>query len=48
MNQALEECRWVYNQTLALRKDAWEQEQKSIGTARFLQSRVCWQERSAG
>ena len=26
----LEECRWVFNQTLALHKNAWEQEQKSI------------------
>lgn len=26
----LEECRWVFNQTLALRKDAWEQRQESI------------------
>ena len=30
MNQMLEECRWVFNQTLALRKNAWEQEQNSI------------------
>jgi putative transposase len=30
MNQTLELCRFVYNQTLAIRKDAWEQEQKSI------------------
>ena len=30
MNQMLEECRWVFNQTLALRKNAWEQEQKPI------------------
>ncbi len=26
----LELCRWVYNETLATRKNAWEQEQKSI------------------
>ena len=30
LNQMLEECRWVFNQTLALRSNAWEQEQKSI------------------
>jgi putative transposase len=30
LNQMLEECRWVFNQTLALRKDAWEQRQESI------------------
>lgn len=26
----LELCRWVYNQTLAIRKNAWEQEKKSL------------------
>lgn len=30
LNQMLEECRWVFNQTLAYRKDAWEQRQESI------------------
>jgi putative transposase len=30
LNQMLEECRWVFNQTLALRKDAWEQRQESV------------------
>jgi len=29
-SQLLEECRWLYNQTLAYRKDAWEQEQKRV------------------
>lgn len=28
--KTLELCRWVYNETLATRKNAWEQEQKSI------------------
>ena len=28
--QTLEMCRWVYNETLATRKIAWEQEKKSI------------------
>lgn len=28
--QTLELCRWVYNETLATRKKAWEQEQKSL------------------
>ncbi|MBK8418609.1 transposase [Candidatus Villigracilis saccharophilus] len=28
--QALELCRWVFNETLATRKKAWEQEKKSI------------------
>lgn len=30
LNQTLEHCRWVYNQTLALRKNAFEQEGKSV------------------
>lgn len=30
LNQTLESCRKVYNDTLALRKDSWEQEQKSL------------------
>lgn len=30
LNNCLEECRWLYNHTLATRKDAWEQEQRSV------------------
>jgi len=30
LEQTLEICRWIYNDTLALRKNAWEQEQRSI------------------
>jgi putative transposase len=30
LNQTLELCRWTYNETLALRKNAWENEQKNI------------------
>jgi putative transposase len=30
LNNTLELCRWVYNETLATRKNAWEQEQKSL------------------
>ncbi|WP_292378968.1 transposase [Methanosarcina sp. UBA289] len=30
LNETLELCRWVYNETLALRKNAWETEQKRI------------------
>ena len=30
MEQTLEICRWVYNETLAMRKNAWEREQCSI------------------
>jgi putative transposase len=30
LNQTLEHCRWVYNETLATRKNAWEQEHTSL------------------
>ncbi|MCG8347166.1 MAG: transposase [Chloroflexales bacterium] len=30
LEQQLEACRWVYNDTLATRKNAWEQEQRSV------------------
>jgi putative transposase len=30
LEQQLEECRWVYNQTLAMRRDAWEQRQEML------------------
>lgn len=30
LNQTLEICRWVYNETLATRKNTWEQDKKSI------------------
>jgi putative transposase len=30
LNQTLELCRWVYNETLATRKNVWEQEKKSL------------------
>ena len=31
LNTMLEECRFVYNQTLAARREAWEQRQESLG-----------------
>ncbi|QYZ78565.1 transposase [Methanofollis formosanus] len=30
LEQTLEICRWIYNDTLALRKNAWEEEQRSL------------------
>jgi putative transposase len=30
LEQQLEECRWLYNQTLATRRNAWEQEQCTV------------------
>ena len=37
LEQVLEECRWLYNETLAYRKDAWEQRK----------ARVSWYESKA-
>jgi putative transposase len=31
LKKSLELCRWTYNETLALRKNAWKQQKKSIG-----------------
>jgi len=41
----LEVCRWVYNETLATRKNAWEQEKKPLSlydkqTAHALEKRA--------
>ena len=30
LEQTLQKCRWVYNETLAVRKNSWEQKQKSL------------------
>ena len=30
LEQTLEECRWVWNETLALRKNAWDQERRAV------------------
>jgi putative transposase len=30
LDQQLEECRWLYNELLAARRDAWEQRQESV------------------
>jgi putative transposase len=30
LEATLEECRWLYNETLAYRKDAWEHEQRAV------------------
>lgn len=31
LEKTLDACRWLYNKTLETRKNAWEQEQKSVG-----------------
>lgn len=30
LEQTLEECRWLYNETLAYRRDVWQSEQRSV------------------
>ncbi len=30
LEQQLEECRWLYNEPLAARRDAWEQRQETL------------------
>jgi putative transposase len=30
LEQQLEECRWLYNELMAARRDAWEQRQGSL------------------
>jgi putative transposase len=42
MNNILEQTRWVYNQTLALRKNAWESEKKSISLYETSNKLVEW------
>ena len=39
LEQTLEECRWVYNETLAYRHDAWQERQEAVyyyGTTKLL------------
>ena len=42
MNNILEQTRWVYNETLALRKTAWETEKKSISLYDSQKNMVQW------
>jgi len=42
LNRQLDLCRWVYNETLALRKSAWEREQKSISYYESKQQITVW------
>jgi putative transposase len=44
LESALELCRWVYNQTLALRKDAWEQEERSVSYFETKRMLPLWKE----
>src|SRR5438874_2153660 len=42
LEQQLEECRWVYNQTLAMRKQAWEDRQESLGLHDTIKMLPAW------
>jgi len=42
LNNTLELCRWVYNETLATRKNAWEQENKSISRYDTIKMLPAW------
>ena len=44
LEQTLELCRWVYNETLATRKNAWEQEQKSFSRYDTIKMLPGWKE----
>ena len=45
LNHTLELCRWVYNETLATRKNTWEQEQKNAVAVRYQQTAHYLEER---
>jgi len=44
LNRQLDLCRWVYNETLALRKNAFEQEDKSISYFESKRMLPIWKE----
>jgi putative transposase len=42
--QTLELCRWVYNETLAIRKNAWEQERRSLSLYNINKLLTVWKQ----
>jgi putative transposase len=44
LNEQLELCRWVYNETLAMRKNSFEQEGKSISYFESKKMLPIWKE----
>jgi len=44
LNRQLDLCRWVYNETLALRKNAWEKEDRSISYFESKKMLPIWKE----
>jgi putative transposase len=44
LNKQLDLCRWVYNETLALRKNAWENEDRSISYFESKRMLPLWKE----
>jgi putative transposase len=44
LNEQLELCRWVYNETLAMRKNAYEQEERSVSYFESKRMLPIWKE----
>jgi putative transposase len=44
LQKSLDACRWVYNQALAVRKDAWEQEQKAVSRYDTIKMLPIWKQ----
>jgi len=44
LNRQLDLCRWVYNETLALRKNAWENEDRTISYFESKRMLPVWKE----
>lgn len=42
MQKALDACRWIYNEALATRKDAWEQEQRLVSLYDTIKMLPAW------
>lgn len=44
LQASLDACRWVYNQTLAIRKDIWEKEKKSLSLYNTFHFVIQWKQ----
>lgn len=47
LQKSLDACRWVYNNALAIRKNAWEQEQKSISRYDTIKMIPAWKQENS-
>lgn len=45
LERTLESCRWVYNETLAMRKNAWEQDQRSVSYLETKRQLPLWKQK---